>query len=118
MLVRVSFPFPPGVLTFSCVVGPLDTSVQIPLQIALSIPISHIHIHVLSTSALLATHPYDLQMTSKEESPRRVAWHYGPPTANVEIKLTNIDESASEQGRDPEGLVRLQALTSAAKVDY
>lgn len=44
---------------------------------------------------------------SKDESSRRVLWHYGPPTANVEIKLTNIDESAGEQGGDPEGLVRL-----------
>lgn len=107
MLVRVSSPFPLGVLTFNYVVGPLDASVQIPLQIALSIPVSHIHIHVLSTSALLASHPYDLQIMSKDESSRRELWHYGPPTANVEIKLTNVNESAGEQGRDPEGLVRL-----------
>jgi len=93
------------------VAGPLDTSVQIPLQIALSIPISHIHIHVLSTSALLASHPYDLQITSKEESHKRVAWHYGPPTANVEIKLTGIDESAGEQGGDPEGLLCIRGPT-------
>ena len=107
MLVRVSSPFPPGALSFNCVVGPLDTSVQIPLQIALSVPVSHIHIHVLSTSALLASHPYDLQIMSKDESSKRVLWHYGPPTANVEIKLTSVDESVGEEGRDPEGLVRL-----------
>ena len=84
----------------------MDTSVQVPLQIALSIPVSHIHIHVLSTSALLASHPYDLQIMSKDESSRRVLWHYGPPTANVEIKLTNVDENAGEQGRDPEEIGR------------
>jgi hypothetical protein len=110
-------PLPPGVQIFNCVVGPLDTSAQVPLQIALSIPVSHIHIHVLSTSALFASHPYDLQIMPKDESPRRVVWHYGPPTANVEIKLTGIDESAVEQGRDPEGLVRLQSLTFVVRID-
>jgi len=111
-------PFPLGVLTFNCVVGPLDTSAQVPLQIALSIPVSHIHIHILSTSALFASHPYDLQIVPKDESSRHVMWHYGPPTANVEIKLTSIDESAVEQGRDPEGTVRLRALTSVVRVDH
>lgn len=76
------------------------------------------HIHVLSTGALFASHPYDLQIMSKDESSKRVVWHYGPPTANVEIKLTGVDESAVEQGRDPEGLVRLQVLTSAVRIDH
>jgi long-chain acyl-CoA synthetase len=110
-----SSPFLPGVLTFNCNVGPLDTSVQIPVQIALSVPVSHIHLHLLSTSALFASHPYDLQIMSADESSRRVGWHYGPPTTNVEIKLTSVDEGAVEQGRDPEGLVRLQALKYAVK---
>lgn len=103
----------PEVLTFNCGVGPLGTSVQVPVQIALSVPVSHVHIHQLSTSALFASHPYDLQIMPEDQR----GLHYGPPTANVEIKLTSVDESAVEQGRGYEGLVRLQALTSAVKND-
>jgi long-chain acyl-CoA synthetase len=98
------------VLTFKCIIGPLDTSAQVPAQIALSVPVSHIHIHLLSTSALFASHPYDLQITPEGEETRRGGWHYGPPTANVEIKLTGVDEGTIEQGRDPEGLVCPQPL--------
>jgi len=69
----------------------------------------------MSTSALFASHPYDLQVTPVE---KLLGWHYGPPTANVEIKLTGVDESAIEQGRDPEGLVRLQTPMSGARNAY
>jgi long-chain acyl-CoA synthetase len=106
------------VLVFNRVAGPLDASAQIPAQIALSVPVSHIHVHRLSTSALFASHPYDLQITPKDENSERVGWHYGPPTANVEVKLTGVDESAIGRGEDPEGLVRFQALVSAVENDY
>ena len=108
----------PRVLTFNCVVGPLDMSAQIPAQIALSVPVSHIHIHRLSTSALFASHPYDLQITPEGEISKRGGWHYGPPTANVEIKLTGVDESAVERGGDPEGLVCPQSPMFVVKDDY
>lgn len=110
--------FPRRALTFNCVVGPLDASVQIPAQIALSVPVSHIHIHLLSTSALFASHPYDLQITPEGENSKHGGWHYGPPTANVEIKLTGVDESTVEQGGDPEGLVCLQSPMFVVKNDH
>ncbi|KAH9901222.1 acetyl-CoA synthetase-like protein [Cubamyces lactineus] len=85
-----------------------------PARIALSVPIIHAHSHPLVAGPVFASHALDLQTfpvvnpggahTSAADA---YAFTYlapvGPPSVNVEAKLTGVDDSAIEAGSDPAG---------------
>ncbi|KAG8735196.1 hypothetical protein FRC12_018181 [Ceratobasidium sp. 428] len=85
---------------------PSDPSTQAIYSIAMSVPIIRAHIHPLSASPILASHPLDLQRHFPATGGSRMSkdpLHVGPPAPSVEIKLINVNESDIEAGNDPRG---------------
>ncbi|KAG8687443.1 hypothetical protein FRC09_013485 [Ceratobasidium sp. 395] len=85
---------------------PSDPSTQAICSIAMSVPIVRAHIHPLSASPILASHPLDLQRHFPATGGSRMSkdpLHVGPPAPSVEIKLINVNESDIEAGNDPRG---------------
>ncbi|KAG8718617.1 hypothetical protein FRC08_004810 [Ceratobasidium sp. 394] len=83
-----------------------DPSTQAICSIAMSVPIARAHIHPLSASPILASHPLDLQRHFPATGGSRMSkdpLHVGPPAPSVEIKLIGVSESDVEAGNDPRG---------------
>ncbi|KDQ33577.1 hypothetical protein PLEOSDRAFT_1091549 [Pleurotus ostreatus PC15] len=82
--------------------GRLDASELPSARIALSIPIVNAYVHPAVTAPVLASHPLDLQ-----EFPDTAdkSAHVGPPSINLETKLTGVDDASVEAGGDPVGLL-------------
>ncbi|KAK7693285.1 hypothetical protein QCA50_002852 [Cerrena zonata] len=93
--------------------GPLESSVLTPARIALSVPLVNAHIHPVVAGPVLASHPLDLQTfpvtpaTPGSSATDNFAFAYqapiGPPSINIEAKLTGVDDTAVENGADPIG---------------
>ncbi|KAF8845018.1 acetyl-CoA synthetase-like protein [Paxillus ammoniavirescens] len=82
--------------------GPFSNDALAPARIALSVPLVNAHIHPSATGPLFATHAFDLQsLPSAEGEPA----HVGPPSVNVEVKLTGVQDAEVERGSDPKGEV-------------
>lgn len=94
-------------------IGPLESSVLTPARIALSVPLVNAHIHPVVAGPVLASHPLDLQTfpatpaTPGSLAADNFAFAYqapvGPPSINIEAKLTGVDDAAVENGADPIG---------------
>ncbi|KAG9095237.1 hypothetical protein FS749_010827 [Ceratobasidium sp. UAMH 11750] len=83
-----------------------DPSTQAICSVAMSVPIARAHIHPLSASPILASHPLDLQRHFPATGGSRMSkdpLHVGPPAPSVEIKLIGVSESDIEAGNDPRG---------------
>lgn len=75
-------------------------------RIAVSVPIINSFVHPISAAPILASHPFDLQYIPEEsDKPSTHAAHSGPPSVNVEVKLTNVDDEAIEKGNNPVGIL-------------
>lgn len=99
--------------------GPLEVQALTPSRIALSVPVINVHSHPTAAGPVFASHPLDLQTfpTSASSTPSlsaadAYAFTYlapvGPPTVNVEVKLTGVDDAAVEAGADPVGALYLR----------
>lgn len=88
--------------------GPLDTNTMISARVALSVPVVNVHKHSLVAGPVFFSHPLDLQMFASTEgeilsSPPLA--HVGPPSINVEVKLSGVNDDAVESGANPVGEV-------------
>lgn len=98
--------------------GPIENQLLTPSRIALSVPLVNAHIHPMVSGPVLASHPLDLQAFSNEPAPsagsaaESYTFSYlapvGPPAANVEAKLSGVDDAAIESGADPIGALFLR----------
>jgi long-chain acyl-CoA synthetase len=87
------------VFIFSCFfAGHIASDVLTPARIALSIPLVNAFTHPLVAAPVLASHPLDAQ-----DIPGLKAAHTGPPSVNIEVKLTGVNDDVVEAGGDPEG---------------
>lgn len=73
---------------------------QTKSRIALSVPLINCFTHTVVAGPVLASHACDLQ-----ELPVSGKAHMGPPSVNVEIKLTGVDDESVENGGDPVGMM-------------
>lgn len=99
-------------------VGSLESSVLTPARIALSVPLVNAHTHPVVAGPVLASHPLDLQTfpvtpaTPGSLASDNFAFAYqapvGPPSINIEAKLTGVDDAAVENGADPIGALFLR----------
>lgn len=101
------------------ILGPLEARNLTPSRIALSVPVINVHSHPLVAGPIFASHALDLQTfpSSVSTSPSTsagdaYAFTYlapvGPPSVNVEVKLTGVDDSAIETGSDPVGALQVR----------
>ncbi|KAF8634354.1 hypothetical protein AX15_000965 [Amanita polypyramis BW_CC] len=72
---------------------------QTKSRIALSVPLISCFTHAVVAGPVLSSHAYDLQAL-----PVSGKAHVGPPSVNVEVKLTGVDDEAVEKGGDPVGM--------------
>ncbi|KAJ7098104.1 hypothetical protein B0H15DRAFT_879460 [Mycena belliarum] len=80
--------------------GPLAADSLTPARVALSIPVINCYSHPLVAGPVLASLALDLQDLSAEGT---TTAHTGPPSVNVEAKLTEVDDQRIENGEDPVG---------------
>lgn len=99
-------------LTVIHTVGLLEANALTPTRLVLSVPIVNVHTHPLVVGPVFASHPLDLQSfpvaSHEEKGPTAVlanVAHVGPPSVNVEVKLTALDDAAVEAGASPMGEV-------------
>ncbi|KAI0670544.1 acetyl-CoA synthetase-like protein [Trametes maxima] len=96
--------------------GPLEAQALAPARIALSVPVINAHAHPLVAGPVFASHALDLQTfpTAAPGGPSAsaadaYAFTYlapvGPPSVNVEAKLTGVDDTTVEAGADPIGVL-------------
>lgn len=83
-----------------------------PAKLILSVPLVNVYSSPLVAGPVCASHGLDLQAfrVSQEQMNGNEALftnvgHVGPPTINVEIKLTGVDDDAIEEGTNPMGEV-------------
>ncbi|KAF8602669.1 hypothetical protein BDV93DRAFT_581299 [Ceratobasidium sp. AG-I] len=98
---------------------PSDPSTQAICSIAMSVPIARAHIHPLSASPILASHPLDLQRHFPANGGSRMSkdpLHVGPPAPSVEIKLVGVSESDIEAGNDPRGELLIRGTSVGTPV--
>ncbi|CDO70739.1 hypothetical protein BN946_scf184798.g54 [Trametes cinnabarina] len=98
--------------------GPLEAQALTPARIALSVPVINAHSHPLVAGPVFASHALDLQTfptSNAAPSPSAAdayAFTYlapvGPPSVNVEAKLTGLDDAAVEAGADPIGALHVR----------
>lgn len=96
-----------------------DPSTQAICSIAMSVPIARAHIHPLSASPILASHPLDLQRHFPATGGSRMSkdpLHVGPPAPSVEVKLVGISESDIESGNDPRGELLIRGTSVGTPV--
>ncbi|KAH9946257.1 acetyl-CoA synthetase-like protein [Epithele typhae] len=102
--------------------GLLDAQALTPARVALSVPVIYAHVHPLVAGPVLASHALDLQTfppTSPASPAGSAADAYaftylapvGPPSVNVEAKLTGVDDNAVEGGADPVGALYVRGPT-------
>ncbi|KIL69514.1 hypothetical protein M378DRAFT_97131 [Amanita muscaria Koide BX008] len=84
--------------------GYIDGGSQTKSRVVLSVPLVHCFTDCAVAGPVLASHPHDLQEFPLEKSESRAA-HAGPPSVNVEVKLTGVEDEAVEKGGDPEGFL-------------
>jgi long-chain acyl-CoA synthetase len=75
------------------------------MQVALSIPLIRILSHPAVCGPVCASHGLDLQYFPKKGNTSASA-HVGPPSVNIEAKLSGVNDTAFEKGVDPAGEVR------------
>ena len=95
------------------VAGTLEAAGLSPARIALSIPLVNSYIHPTVAGPVFASHPLDVQTFATiptvptATAAENYAFTYdspvGPPTVNVEAKLTGVNDGAIESGGDPVG---------------
>lgn len=101
------------------IAGPLEAQALTPSRIALSVPVINVHSHPVVAGPVFASHPLDLQTfpastpsTPSASAADAYAFTYlspvGPPSVNVEAKLTGVDDSAVEGGADPIGALHVR----------
>jgi len=98
---------------------PSDPSTQAICSIAMSVPIARAHIHPLSASPILASHPLDLQRHFPATGGSRMSkdpLHVGPPAPSVEVKLVGVSESDIEAGNDPRGELLIRGTSVGTPV--
>ncbi|KAI0336359.1 acetyl-CoA synthetase-like protein [Cubamyces sp. BRFM 1775] len=99
--------------------GPLEAQALTPARIALSVPIINAHVHPLVAGPVFASHALDLQTfpiaspgAASTSASDAYAFTYlapvGPPSVNVEAKLTGVDDTAVEAGSDPVGALHVR----------
>ncbi|RDX48303.1 acetyl-CoA synthetase-like protein [Lentinus brumalis] len=99
--------------------APLEAQALTPSRIALSVPVINVHSHPLAAGPIFASHALDLQTfpPAASSSPSAsaadaYAFTYlapvGPPSVNVEVKLTGVDDAAVEGGADPVGALHVR----------
>ncbi|RPD65968.1 acetyl-CoA synthetase-like protein [Lentinus tigrinus ALCF2SS1-7] len=99
--------------------GPFEAQALTPSRIALSVPVINVHSHPLAAGPVFASHAQDLQTfpptpvsSSAASAADAYAFTYlapvGPPTVNVEVKLTGVDDTAVEAGADPVGALHMR----------
>ncbi|KAI8998795.1 acetyl-CoA synthetase-like protein [Trametes punicea] len=98
--------------------GPLEAQALTPARIALSVPVINAHTHPLVAGPVFASHALDLQTfptaSSGPSSSAADAYAFtylapvGPPSVNVEAKLTGVDDAAVEAGADPVGALHVR----------
>ena len=79
------------------------------MQVAFSFPLVRILSHPAVCGPICASHGYDLQYFSEKGNPSAPA-HVGPPSANIEIKLSGVEDAAVEKGSDPIGEVFCRSI--------
>jgi long-chain acyl-CoA synthetase len=84
---------------------PVVNAGLLPMQVALSIQLIRVFSHPIVCGPICASHGLDLQYFPNGGNPDASA-HVGPPSANIEIKLSGVDDTAIENGADPVGEVR------------
>lgn len=99
--------------SYAAVAGTLEAAALSPARIALSIPLVNSYIHPTVAGPVFASHPLDVQTFATIPSvpsataAENYAFTYdspvGPPTVNVEAKLTGVNDDAIESGSDPVG---------------
>ncbi|KAF8320094.1 acetyl-CoA synthetase-like protein [Clavulina sp. PMI_390] len=83
--------------------APCDEKTFPTSRLALSVPLINAHIEPISTAALFASHPFDLQHFHPSRPEEEVA-HVGAPGANIEVKITGEKESDIDGiAKDPLG---------------
>ncbi|KAF8633752.1 hypothetical protein AX17_004407 [Amanita inopinata Kibby_2008] len=80
--------------------GLVNSTLQMTSRITLSVPLVHCFTHGTVAGPVFATHPFDLQVFPSKDLP---CAHVGPPSVNVEAKLTGVEDEAVENGGDPTG---------------
>lgn len=85
--------------------GSLPAVLTTPARMALSVPLVNTFTHPLVAGPVLASHPFDLQDFTEEGVSSDKKGHVGPPSVNVEAKLTGVDDEKVENGGDPAGLL-------------
>ncbi|KIY51047.1 acetyl-CoA synthetase-like protein [Fistulina hepatica ATCC 64428] len=95
--------------------GAVDAASLASARVALSVPIVLAHTLPFVAGPVFASHAHDLQDFALEGVPA----HVGPPSVNIEVKLTGIDESSVQSGADPIGalLVRGPAVGKHLSVE-
>ncbi|KAF7777471.1 hypothetical protein Agabi119p4_3543 [Agaricus bisporus var. burnettii] len=83
----------------------LPAVLMTPARMALSVPLVNTFTHPLVAGPVLASHPFDLQDFTEEGVSSEKKGHVGPPSVNVEAKLTGVDDEKVENGGDPTGLL-------------
>ncbi|KAL1947959.1 hypothetical protein VTO73DRAFT_13683 [Trametes versicolor] len=94
--------------------GALEAQAFTPARIALSVPVINAHTHPLVAGPVFASHALDLQTfgpgtsgAASTSAADAYALTYlapvGPPSVNVEAKLSGVDDTAVEAGADPVG---------------
>ncbi|XP_006458425.1 hypothetical protein AGABI2DRAFT_183462 [Agaricus bisporus var. bisporus H97] len=83
----------------------LPAVLMTPARMALSVPLVNTFTHPLVAGPVLASHPFDLQDFTEEGVSSEKKGHVGPPSVNVEAKLTGVDDEKVENGGDPAGLL-------------
>ncbi|CAE6471453.1 unnamed protein product [Rhizoctonia solani] len=98
---------------------PSDPSTQAICSIATSVPIARAHIHPLSASPILASHPLDLQRHFPATGGSRMSkdpLHVGPPAPSVEVKLVGVSENEIDAGNDPRGELLIRGTSVGTPV--
>lgn len=96
------------------IADPVIDAGLLPMQVALSIPLVRILSHPNVCGPICASHGLDLQYFPEKRNSSSSA-HVGPPSVNIEAKLTNVNESEFEKGADPVGelLIRGPSIGNA-----
>ncbi|TRM61829.1 hypothetical protein BD626DRAFT_404925 [Schizophyllum amplum] len=85
--------------------GAVPTALLTPARVAFSVPLANAFISPLVAGPVLASFALDVQ--EFPASPLEAA-HVGPPSANVEARLINVDEEAVANGEDPVGTLLIR----------